>query len=228
MRASQHLWRAKNSFFALIALFVLIVGCAGPQKKAGPVSQENEVIQPTHFTSDLYVDENGKSFKLKSELYVLSASAVRIDVLTSLDLPLASIVLTQDQIRYALYRDKKVYQGAPNPQALDPVFPLAVEATDLVSMLMEKPTPNQICKRDAEGKLESCTATDPIKYSVEWGKRTQTGPSPGRVILRIPDRNAELKFYMRNIERNIPTPGALLQINVPADFKTLPVPNAGR
>jgi len=211
---------------ALVVLFSAVLQACSTTQKAEITSVEAGPLKPTQYQMDLFVNEAGRSFKLKADLSTLSALALRLDVFTTLDLPLASVIMSEREIRYALYRDKKFYQGPVNPHALDPVFPLSVEGRDLVSILNERPLPSQKCERDEAGFLVRCTATKPLNYTVEWGKRADAGPLKGRatrISLLVPDRKVELKFYLKS-SKPLLNPDRLTQITVPSDFQTRPVP----
>ena len=122
---------------------------------------------------------------------------------------------------------KKYYTGQANPYALDPVFPLAVTSRELVALMNERPLATQQCSKDSAGNLVQCVAEKPFRYVVQWDKRLAAGPMAGRaskIILQVPGRDVELRFYVKSIEKISKDPQQLLQISVPADFRTLPVP----
>jgi hypothetical protein len=161
---------------------------------------------------------------------LVSDEAVRLDVTTTLDLPLASIVLTDKKIEYALYRDKKFYSGRPNSHALDPVFPLTIDVDTLSAILTEQAPPDAQCQ--ATDEVRQCTGktgdgTSKVAYKVSWTKRGIAGPLSGRstrILLELPERHVSLKFILTGWQKNVSNAERLLTLQVPAGFKTFSVP----
>ena len=179
-------------------------------------------------SADLFVERQSKSYKLKAEINVIRENAVRLDLMTGLDLMLATIILTDSKIEYVLYRDKKYYSGKPNPHALDPVFPLAIDVMALTNILYERTTPGD-CELDLSGFPKQCRGVaGKTPYNVTWSKRLTAGPLAGRaskIVLDLPQRQVSLKFYFNDLKKNIGNAERLLSLQVPAGFKSMPVPD---
>ncbi|MDZ4678725.1 MAG: hypothetical protein SGI74_14605 [Oligoflexia bacterium] len=181
------------------------------------------------YSANLFVERNGKSYKLKSDIYVLSGKTVRLDVTTTLDLPLASVLLNDQKIEYVLYRDKKYYSGKPNPHALDPVFPLSIDASTLISLLNEQSIKNAQCKTEAGFTSECAGSVGGAQYIVRWEKRATTGLLAGRatkVILELPQRHVALKFYYTNWQKTVSNAERLMVLQVPEGFQSFSVPES--
>jgi len=179
------------------------------------------------FSSDLYVERDGKSYKVKSDMILVNPKAMRLDLRTTLDLPLASIVLTDQKINYLLYRDKKSYSGVPGPHALDPVFPLSVDVSTLNEILQQKEITGAHCERDGQG-LASCNGSvGATQFKVTWSKRPTSGPLAGRaskIILELPQRHVSLRFYLNDWQRNLPDAEHFLSLQTPPGFTSLSTP----
>jgi hypothetical protein len=204
-------------------LAALATGCGTAQKKNAETT-----FAPQSFESTLVVDNAGKSYKLKADVSLINPKAVRLDVTNTLDLPLAAVVLTESRIEYVLYRDKKFYSGKANPHALDPVFPLTVDAETLENILSERlPSPSSVCETDGD-VLKSCHGrTGETAYQVEWSKRESTGPLSGRaskITLELPERHVSLKFYLTDWQKNMSNAERFLALRIPPGFKNYPVP----
>jgi hypothetical protein len=182
---------------------------------------------PQSFSSDLYVERDGKSYKIKSDIVIVNPRAIRLDMRTTLDLPLASIVLTDQKIDYALYRDKKFYTGRPGPHALDPVFPLAVDVKTLNEILQQKKITGAKCEVDDLGPLSCSGQAGSTTFNVSWSKRQTSGPLAGRaskIVLDLPQRHVSLRFYLNDWQHDVPNAEHLLSLQTPSGFTTLSTP----
>ncbi len=208
----------------LIAAFVFTCAAcsSSPEKpeQTEPLSNSNKVT-PQTLSADVYFEERGHSFKLKSDIYILGSQAVRLDLRTQLDLPLASLILTDKKLEYVLYRDKKYFSGKPGPHALDQIIPLEITASELVSVVTEKPLPSQKCEL-LEGKLSKCrSAAGPMSYTATWGKRENSSPWSGKatkLVIEIPSRKISLKFYFTDWNKKPSNTDRLYTLNIPSDF----------
>ena len=186
---------------------------------------------PDHAPLDRHVERLivriSSYFGIKSDLSVISPRAIRMDLRTTLDLPLAAIVLTDQKINYALYRDKKFYTGRPGPHALDPVFPMSVDVKTLIQILQEQEITGASCQSDEKGPLGCRGSSGGIQYQVTWSKRQTSGPLAGRaskVVLDLPDRHVSLRFYFNDLQQKLPNAERLLSLQVPPGFATFSTP----
>lgn len=175
----------------------------------------------------MVVKDRGKTFRLKSDIFEPRFQSFRIDVMNTMDLPMASIVLTPKEIQYFVVREKTFYKGKPGPRALDHVFPLAVDSTILSSILSERPRAQDKCTKLDEGlKCEGVSGS--TKFSVQYLKRKNFGPMSSRaslIALDFPDRQVELKFFFTNIEALTEDKMEVMTLPVPAGYKTVPLSN---
>jgi hypothetical protein len=201
---------------------VALAGC-----ETTPVSPSAEDNGAQNLSADLYVQKDNKSFRIKSELTIINPEAIRLELRTTVDVPLATIVLTTDKIQYILFHDKKFYSGKPGPHALDPLFPLSVDAKTLVEILEEVKVPGSSCTSD-DGTLSSCAGQiNGSAFSANWSKRGVAGPLSGRaskIVLELPDRHVSLKFYITDWQRNISNAEHMLSLKVPSGFSSFSTP----
>lgn len=207
---------------AISSLVLLLNSCSLRDTKSA------SGFYPQSWSADLLVERKSKSFKLKAEINWVAPEALRLDVLNSLDLPLAAIVLTDSKIEYVLYREKKYYVGKPGPHALDPVFPLTVDVKTLLSLLQERPEEPAACEKDSKGPTRCQGMAGNLPYSVSWSRRQSSGPLSGRssrLMLEVPQRQVALKFYFTDWTKKSADSERLLALNVPGDFKTVSIPD---
>ena len=173
------------------------------------------------------MEKPSQNFKIKSEINIINDHAVRIDLMTTMDLPLASIVLTDNSIDYLLYRAKKHYSGKPGPHALDPVFPMAIDAKHLINLLNEQKNPDDKCDSDENGLTLCSGVTGQTAYVVSWTKRKDSGPLAGRaskIVLELPQRQVSLKFYITDWQKNKSDAERLLALKIPEGYRSYSVP----
>jgi hypothetical protein len=231
---NQHLSKTLSNsrtnlvFISLLLGEFLFSGCAtAPPENHKEAEKPSELISSQSLSSEITVEQKSSLYKLKSEITLIANRAVRLDLTTTMDLPLATIVLSESKIQYLLYRDKKFYTGRPGPHALDPVFPLAVDASHLLNLLKEEKNPEDKCESDSTG-LTSCKGSaGQTDYVISWSKRKTTGPLAGRaskIALDLPRRQVTLKFFLTDWQKNVPNAERLLSLKVPAGFRTLSTP----
>jgi len=182
---------------------------------------------PQGLSATLFVEKENHGYKLKADINVVNDHAVRMDVNTSLDLPEASIILTQNKIEYLLYQQKKYYSGRPNSHALDPVFPMSIDADTLVKVLKEEKPVGSQCEQE-NGYLTQCTGkAGALNYRVTWSKRKDSGPLAGRaskMVIDIAEENISLRFYFSDWQKNVSNAERFLSLQVPPGFKTFSTP----
>ncbi len=226
----RQLTRNKNLLPLLV--FSLVACSSTPEKKEIPqekslVPMAVQLFSPQILSADIFVEREVHGYRTKGDITIISPSALRLDLRTSLDLPLASIVMSESKIQYVLYRDKKFFTGKPGPHALDPIFPLIVDSSTLINILLEKKNPMDQCEM-ADGFLLGCKGNSgQMEYTVDWDKRKTTGPLTGRaskVLLKLPAKQALVKFYFNDLQTNVPNAERFLNLEVPDGFKSFSVP----
>lgn len=214
----------------LAAASIFLSGCPSAPTKSEAELQglpSAEMNTPQNLSGTLFVERENKGYKLKNDINIIGADAVRMDVTTSLDLPVAAILLTNEKIQYVLYREKRFYSGKPNPHALDPVFPLTIDADTLVKILREEKPPGDKCEVE-NGYLSRCEGrAGSLDYNVAWSNRKGAGPLAGRaskMVLNLPSEKISLRFYFSDWQKNVSNAQRFLSLEVPPGFKTISVP----
>jgi len=217
---------------ASAALLVLanLISCTTVKTKSAEEHLTEKPFKAEALSAVIFVEHKGKSYRVKSEINILEDAAIRMDLLTGLDLPLASLLLTKDKVEYLLYRDRKYYRGQPNPNALDKLFPLAVEARTLTRIIQQQKNPGDICKTEAkDADVLSCTnSTDGVEYTVSWTQHQNSGLWSGRakkMILEIPSKETKLKFHFNDLSVALQNKDQLMTLKIPPGFKTYSVPS---
>lgn len=208
------------------ASFATLTSCTTPVKKENLISPA-KVHSPQTLSSQILIERGLGTYKIKAEINIINDHAVRFDLLTSMDLPLSSIVMTDTSIEYVLYRDKKYYSGKPNPHALDPVFPIAIDVKHIIKLLNEESNTEDKCDSDQYG-LTMCTGlSGSTPYIITWSKRKDSGPLAGRaskVSLEIPQRQISLKFLYTDWQKENSDAERLLALKIPDGYRHLSVP----
>ena len=204
---------------SLIASPLLILSsCSTAPQKLAPSA---EGFAPQGFSSDVYYEEGSKSFKLKSDIYLLSPQTVRLDVRTQLDLPVASFVMSDAKLEYILYRSKKYFAGKPGTHALDAIIPLDISAEELVAVILEKPLKSQKCEYENKVLTRCHGSAGPTSYNVLWEKRVSSSPWSGKatkMVIEIPQRKISLRFYFSDWTKKLSNLEQLSSVRIPDDF----------
>jgi hypothetical protein len=211
---------------AATLILSVAIGCNTSPVK--PAEKASDISSPQSLSGTLFVEHENKGYKLKTDINIVNAHALRMDISTSLDLPEASIVLTEEKVEYLLYREKKYYSGRASPHSLDPVFPLAVDADTLVKILLEEKPNGDQCEVE-NGFLTQCLGkVGELEYRVTWTKRQGSGPLAGRaskMVLDLPAQKLSLRFYFSEWQKNVSNAERFLTLQVPPGFRSLSTPS---
>ena len=201
----------------ILLLFVVFLNsCSTTQ-----IKKNEEAFEPQVISSDVFYEENGKSFKLKSEIFVIGEKTVRVDLRTQLDLPLASLLMSDKKVEYVLYRDKKYFSGKPAPHVLDALIPMDLSSEDLVAVVLERPLRIQHCDYENNLLLRCRGQSGQTPYMVSWSKRTNSSPWSGKatkMIIELPARKISLKFYFTDRQKNPSNLTKVSTLVIPPDF----------
>lgn len=97
---------------------------------------------------------------------------VRMEVSATLGVSLASLVLKEEEIAYAIHPQKRFFSGAVSDQALKPLFNIELNPKYLLNVFFDMPIPekNWSCTRGVDQLVEKCERLSD-GLSIEWKER---------------------------------------------------------
>lgn len=162
------------SILFILAAHFFLVSCATtkPAEEAKAiVVQKNEL---SLWTAKAQIKElkTEKVQQVSLDFVALEPTQIRVDVSGPLGISLATLVVQNNQIQYALYRQKSFYEGVANEKALRSVFRMDLDARHLLNICFDKPIREKgwKCQADAKGLIESCTQEE-RGLSIKWTER---------------------------------------------------------
>lgn len=137
--------------------------------------------------------------KQKNEAHILNIdiSAVRnqnlrLDATTAMGLPLASLLLKEDEsMYYVLYRQKKYYEGPAKAQMMRHLISINLDPKVLYNIIFDEPMANKdwVCQMDKKDLVSLCRHLR-TRVEVTWDRSGERK----RVNITHPDAEIQMRF----------------------------------
>jgi hypothetical protein len=164
------------------------------------------------------------SHQINVDFVSVQPSSLRMDVTASMGVALATMVIHGNDISYALYRQKKFYEGNLSDRALMPLFKINLNPRVLMNICFDQPIEGEgwSCITDSLGLAESC-AQAPNGPKIKWTDRQ--GEQKRVVIL---DKGFELQIVFKaysEFDQSKVEPGkSPFHLEPPKDFARYKIP----
>ncbi len=149
----------KNLILVSILFLLITVGCSTVQKKE-MADKEVELSSQGKWVIKAFLKDlvKKKSHIIDLDVIAVYPDKMRIEATTSLGIHLASLVMSDGQVYYALTRQKKFFKGPVSDHALRPFFSFDVNPRYLMNMFFgyEIDEDNWNCEKDSQDQLEKC------------------------------------------------------------------------
>lgn len=150
--------------FCVLSL-ISFSGCVSETVK--PTSAD----QPVIFDTKAQIKNDSESNTVKIEIALLPKKAIRMEITATLGVSVATVLMTPNQITYALHSPKQFVIGPFHEKTLYPVFKKNIDPRILWRIINEQPFTNLNvnCSLNAESKPVVCNSTDgtTIKWTYE-------------------------------------------------------------
>jgi len=208
----------KRLFFLAISLFLVSCGTrqvkpTAPLSTGGPQKAQWEtkaVIQ------DL---KAGKSHSVDIEVVGDYPTKLRMQVSAVMGtVQVANLALNDDEISYAIYTQKKFFQGHANEGSFMPLMNVPLHPRNFASIAFDAPMRGSgwACAKGPDQLIAECTqASRGIK--VQWTERTAEGQK--KVLITGP--SFEMKWLFRPPQTEVQFKDDTFRLEAPSEFKTI-------
>jgi hypothetical protein len=102
--------------------------------------------------------EQSRSYIVNLNFNVKRDQITRMDVTTTLGMGVASLLVADKEVRYALFDSKRFYYGSPQPGVMRPILSIPFDPRWLQNILFETPIAEKTwtCTKDSAGELLDC------------------------------------------------------------------------
>lgn len=193
-------------FFSAV-LVTIVLGCQTVPKKFDQFDQGQ--WQARALVRDKV---KGKSHVVNLDLNAVKGEKLRMDVTSTVGIHVASLVLIGNDLKYALIRDKKFYQGRTSPSALQPVIAVPVDPHLFYNILFDQPVmaPNWKCS-ESEGLVKECQ-NKVTKLSIRWDRKGQFK------TVFVEHEKGSLQLNFRSFESKVSDKAGLFELTAPKGF----------
>lgn len=150
----------------LLLLIIFLSGCATqPLQSFGP--SEAIIIQ-----SKAQIKDDKETNTVKIEIALWPRKAIRLEITAGLGISVATVLLTADEIVYALHSAKQYVSGPFNDKTLYPVFKKKIDPNILWKIINNLPMANLnlICKNDSLKRPLICNSPDGTVITWSYGE----------------------------------------------------------
>lgn len=207
----------KRLFFFLISLGFL-VSCATNAPK--PVPVPGATLQKAQWDTKAVVRDikNNKSNTVDIEIAGDYPEKLRMDVKAFMGTQVASLALKGDDIRYAIYPQKKFFEGKANEGSFMPLMNVPLHPRNFLSIIYDVPMRGTgwVCSKGADGFIAECDqAAKGVK--VQWTDRTSEGQK--KVLITGP--SFEMRWLFRPPQTEVQFKDETFTLEAPSEFKTI-------
>lgn len=158
-----------------------------------------------------------KSYIVHVDMNAVMGESLRLDVTNPIGGHLASLVLSDDEVKYLLLKQKKFFLGKPTPTALQPLISIPLDPVLLYNILFDKPIAQEgwACQKSADEFLSSCHS-EKEQISMKFSDRVMD-----RKIVHIDHPKAHLQMNFVTYESQVQQKKNLFSLDAPKDFQVI-------
>lgn len=159
--------------------------------------------------------KQNKSQVVNMDVIAIKDSAMRVEITATLGIPVASILLRDKQISYAVHTQKKFYSGDISEKALQPVMQIALNPNWLYVIFFDQEIKDRdwICEKNQEGLVEKCVNSK-TNQQITWSERMGENK---RILLKNSD--FELNILVKDFTTKVEAQDQVFSLDIPANYK---------
>jgi hypothetical protein len=197
-------------FFPLIVL--VLVGCA-----SAPPVQYNEAKNQGTWQAKVQVRDlkTNKSNILSMEVISEKNQAMRMELTGTLGARVASLLMKDQGISYAVHTQKKYYSGSVTEKSLLPLLKVELDPRWLYSVFFDQALQGSgwKCSNDNKNLVEKCEQAK-TNYSILWSERQGENK---RVVIQGAD--FEINVLVKDFSTKVQSPEKAFSLEAPANYK---------
>lgn len=201
----------------LLPVFGLLISCA-TQPVRPPVVPG--ALQKAQWDTKAVIRDlkANKSHSVDIEVAGDYPGKLRMDVKAFMGTSVASLALKDDDIRYAIYPQKKFFEGKANEGSFMPLMNVPLHPRNFMSIAYDLPLRGTgwECKKDSAGLISECDqAAKGVK--VQWTDRTPEGQK--KVLISGP--TFEMRWLFKPPQTEVQFKDETFSLEAPSEFKTI-------
>lgn len=161
--------------------------------------------------------EHSRSFVVNLDFNAVRDQSVRVDVFSTLNQHVASLVLNNGEVRYFTTESKRFYVGAPRPDVLKPILAIPLDPRWLQNVLFDVTISanNWTCENGADHMVARCHDNN-SDLSITWANRK----GQSRTI-DISHPKAEIQINIRSFAAKLEKNENLFDLKAPEGFSKI-------
>lgn len=203
-----------SNYFLLSLILLVIAGCATKPKTTGPLQQAQ--WETKALIKDLKTNKNQT---LTIDIYAVKNDRARIEISALMGFQVASLVMDNKDISYAIYPQKKFYYGVNSEEAFLRIINLPLHPMNLINVAFEEPVRGSgwQCFKDPSGQISHCTNTV-RKMRIVWASRVDGAK---KVVITAPQ--FEMQWAYEAPQTEVQFKPELFTLRQPKGFKAIQI-----
>lgn len=159
--------------------------------------------------------EKNKTNNVSLEVMAEKGKALRMEVTGSLGVSVASFLLKDNEVSYAIHTQKRFFSGPSSERALAPLLNVNVDPWWLYNVFFDLSLEfkDWICQRDSQDMVENCVRPkDGMK--IVWSERQSE-----KKRVSISNEKFELQILVKGYKPKVQSPDKAFSLNPPDAYK---------
>jgi hypothetical protein len=160
--------------------------------------------------------KKSKSGTLDLEIVAHEPAQLRMEIIGSFGVHVASIAMNGDTVQVLLTREKRFVTAPANEDALSRLIPLKISPPDLLRVLFDRDLPKWKCQDVTlkNGSAErDCTNGNPSPVMIKW-----QGQGEGRRRIQIGSAEAKADMVLQEAKAKVELTGDSFVLQAPSGF----------
>lgn len=190
-------------------IFIFLIACQSKQVLEKPAAAER-VFQ---YSTKAYIKNvrEKKDHNVSVDIILAGQQHLRMEVTAILGYPVATVVITPQEIRTAIYSQKKFYIAKNEENGLRSMLNFPIEPKNLIQLILDLPLKGWSCDMGKEGMLARCSQKGELL--VAWSDRRE---DQKKVVIRSPQFEMDWLFLDKKELPGYPT--GTFQLPVPNGY----------
>ncbi|RYZ85088.1 MAG: hypothetical protein EOP06_16865 [Proteobacteria bacterium] len=197
-------------------LFLFLASCATQPK---PMISGKEISKAQWETKAVVRDlKANKSHSLSIDVLADYPQNFRMEVSALMGVQVASLVLSDQNIKYVLYHQKRAYEGKATEASFLPLMNVPLHPVNFMNVALDKPMQGSgwSCARGADKMVSECQQ-EARGIKVQWSDRTVEGQK--KVLITGP--TFEMRWLFKPPQTDVQFKEQTFRLEAPAEFKSI-------
>lgn len=192
----------------LVSALALLSACASQ-----PVQFDESKNQGTWQAKVQVKDlKTNKADILSLEVIAIKDEAMRMEITGTLGARLASLLMKQNEISYAVHTQKKYYRGVLSEKSLKPLLRVDLDPRWLYAAFFDRPVAGWECVKGEKGLVQKCSQKNGME--INWSERQGENK---RVLIKGSD--FEMNVLVKDFTTKVQNADKAFSLEAPPTYK---------